>query len=326
VQVAPQDSTGGLSGALAQAGALVSLNALVGNREPIEADLAIARSHVVLRDAAIELGAARRKPGEGPLNPSALAKAELKIRHKVDVAAVRGNLLQIEVKDSNPRSAMDVAAAYENAIRKRVATLSLEQTAQRERVAIDRYQAAQNALAGAQTAITDFQVKNKFASPEAQLGVGVNLLAGLQGQYDAKEVQLRSLQQFATANNLQVRSLQSDLESLKTQIERARDAATGHSGGPTLEGITIKNPQYFELVRNLNFEETLVGIYEKYLEETRIDIMSSDATVLEIEPPYVDPGRQYNGLPSGALGVLTIIFLLIEFYAWRPPSGFKNDE
>jgi capsule polysaccharide export protein KpsE/RkpR len=224
------------------------------------------------------------------------------------------------VKDGSGPFAKRVVAAYESAIKTRLAAIALEQNSQREAVAQNRMEAAQTALQKAQSALTEFESKNKLASPVAQLGVGIGVLANLQGEYDAKEVELHSLQQFATANNIQVTALKGQLSALQSQIEHARTAAGG-SAGPTLQGITSKSPEFFNLIRNQAFEESLVQVYSKYLEETKIDSLSASSTVIEIEPPYIEPARQYNSIPIGLLILTCLLFVLSEFYFWRPPVG-----
>jgi tyrosine-protein kinase Etk/Wzc len=48
------------------------------------------------------------------------------------------------------------------------------------------------------------------------------------------------------------------------------------------------------------------------------------ATLRVLEPPFVDPARQYNASPA-AIGVLILLVGLgIEFYGWRPPVGERQ--
>ena len=318
-QMSPQDSSGGLSGVLAQAGALVSLSALVGNHAPIEDDLVVARSNIVLKGVVELLNLYRGN------DPDRWAFYELKIRHQVDISAIRGSILQVDVTDQNPVHAVVIATDFVRSIRDRLSDISREETALKQAIANNRMANATTRLADAQAALMRFQTENKLAAPEAELGANVSLLASLQGQFDAKEVQLNSARQFMTPDNIQLKSLSQELESLKAQIAHVQSSAGGEAG-PTLQGITQKNAQYFNLLRNVQFASTLYEVYTKYLEEVRIDDLSAEVNVMTIEPPFVEPARQYNTLFLGLLIVTILSALFMEFYFYSPSPGGEFDK
>ena len=314
--LAPEESSGGLSSLLAQAGALVNLNTLVGNRGSIEDDLVVGRSQAIVRAVIAELNLVHHHGFSGE------AATEIRLRKMVDVSAIRGSVLQVEVRGHDPTLIQGIGAAYVKAIQTRLTALTLAQTAQKRAVAENRMRDASVRLANAQQAITQFRSANHLAAPEIQLGAGVSLLAGLQGRLDAKEAEVRALQQFATSRNVELQAAQAEVASLQSQIEKSRNSAdTG--GSPTLQGLNLVNSQYFNLYRDERFAETLYDVYNRYSEEIAIDELTANSNIEVVEPTYIDPDRQYNVFFVLLLVVdLCATFLAEAFIVY--PNGLRH--
>jgi capsule polysaccharide export protein KpsE/RkpR len=319
-ELVPQTSGTGLSSLLsggATGSNILNLNNILGQGQSIEAGLAASRSHVVATDVISTLHLVGR-----PGFPTA-AKAEVKLRQKVNIEAVRGAIIQIKARDSSPKFALQLAAGFSAAIERRLSSLSLEQTVAKRNVAADRLKDAAVGLARAQGALAAFRDANKLAAPEAQLGAAVSQLANLQAQLRAKQVELGELLRFATPNNLQVEAAQAAIASLKAQISQAQSTSGADFAG-TVEGTASKGAQYLNLYRNERFYEVISEIYTRYLEATTIDELSSSDTVSELEPPFVDPKLQYNIWAVGLLFLDALLAFGAEFYVLRPPLGISR--
>ncbi len=315
----PQDSPNGLSALLGPGGGggLAGLGALLGNHQSIEADLTMARSYVVLRDVI-----ARLRPSS-PRGASEARRAEIGLRRKVDIAAIRGSILQITVRDADPVFAKAVVTAYVGAIQGSLTRLSLHQAAQKRAVATNRLSEASTQLASAQAALTRFRAENKLALPEAQLGAGVSELAALQGRLQAKLVELRTVRQFATDANVRVQAVAAEIAGLQSQIAAAQTASRGQ-GGPNLAAMALQSAQYLNLYRDEKFAEALYAIYTRFLEEVTTDELSANANIDVIEPPYVDPARQFNAWAVGLLILTLVLAFAAEYYIARPPVGRRG--
>jgi uncharacterized protein involved in exopolysaccharide biosynthesis len=321
-ELAPQDAGVGLNSILGAgaAGGLVSLGALVGNQQTIETDLTVSRSNAVLRSVVAKLNLVGRN-GYGDAD-----HAEVKLKHKVNIEALRGSALEIQAKDKSPAFARDIVAAYTAAIKERLAAISLQQTALKRSVTNNRLSAASVQLAQAQKALTDFRIQHHLAAPEIQLGAAVANLANLQAQLHARAAELEVAQQFATGQNVQVAAIRAEITSLQGQIAQAQVPVTAGAGGPTLGGMGLEMTQYSNLYREERGWEILYEIYQRYLESVTVDELSAYANLNIIEPAYVDPARQYN-IPGVGLLVLVVVAAFgSEFYLVYPPIGRRRPE
>lgn len=310
----PQDSGGGLSSLLNQSAGLVSLGALLGSHQSIEADLTVGQSEAVLR------GVIDRLRLVGPGHYRDMREAEIKLRRKIDVQTIRGSILQVRATASDPDFAKALAGATAAAIQDRLTTLSLQQAAQKRAVANNRMAQATKRLADAQAAITQYRTANKLAAPEIQLGAGVSELASLQGQLQAKEVELQTAERFATGGNIKIEAVKSDIAGLQKQIADA-ETASGGAGGPKLASIALESSEYFNLYRDEQFAQSLYSVYSRYTEEITIDELTAATNMDLIEPPYVVPNRQYNAAAVGLLAVVILLAFTAEFYMIAPPVG-----
>ncbi len=164
----PQDASNGLSAMLGGGGGggLASLGALLGGHQSIEADLTMARSEAVLRSAIARMGIL----GKPAWRDS--RAAEVKIRNKLDISAIRGSILQITARDADPAFAKALVGAYVGAVQDSLTALTLHQSAQRRGVAENRLNEASARLAAAQAALTRFRQPEQARRARARTAAG----------------------------------------------------------------------------------------------------------------------------------------------------------
>ena len=316
-QLMPQSPGGGLSAMLSGGanGGLLSLGALIGQRQSIEAELAIARSHAVAVSVIDRLHLTQRAGFHDP------QQAVLKLQKKTNIEAVRGSIIQIAVTDSDAAFATDIASAYAASIEERLATLNRRQTAAKRAVAEAKLDETTLKLARAQAALSQYREANKMAAPEGQLSAAVLQLGALQGRLQAKQVELGTLLRFATNDNVQVQAARAEIAGLQAQIGQS----LSQSGSPAAAGLAAmaaKDAEYFNLYRDVQFAQVLYQIYTRYLESTTIDDMSAADNVDIIDQPYLEPAWQINISPLGLLFVALLLAVSSEFYLVRPPAGW----
>jgi hypothetical protein len=311
-QLVPNNSGGGLASLLgassggAGAGLLTSL--LGGEGPTIEIDLAAARTQTVADDVAAQL---RR---EGLLKTDDMVKASAAVRHKADVEAIRGNVLQISVKDRRPTYAKAVVEAYVTALRQHLSDFSLRQATQKRAVGQSRLAQATLDLTRTQAALDRFREENKLAAPEIQLGPAIALVTALQANLQAEQASLQSQLQFATEDNIQVQAARTRIAALKAQIAAAQAKAQSSGAGPSVGGMTPQLSEYENLYMNAKLAQAEYQIYRQYLETIAVQELSANINMDLIEPPYISSDRIFNIFPLGALALVLLLFGISEFY------------
>lgn len=311
----PEDSSGGLSAALSQGtgSALINLGSLIGNKQPVEADLTIARSEAVLIGIIRRLGS---KLNHRYGDETAAARG---IRKKIMIESVRGSVLQITARDHDPAFAQALAAAAAQSVQARLSELNLAQTEQRRAVATNRMADATQALTASQRALEQFRETHHLAEPIQQLGVAVGLLANIQAQVQAKQIEISTLQNFATKDNIKLQSAQAELKALQAEAEKAKNAAYPNISSP--EWLASEGDTYFNLYRDERESEILYEIYKKYLEQVTIDALTSSQNMFLMQPAFVHPERQYNTAAVALLALIIATAVTLEFYIIAPPPG-----
>ncbi len=294
-------------------GGLLNLGAFVGGHQSIEADLTIARSQAVLVAVVGKLHLVGR-PGFGDET-----KSEIKLRHKVNLEALRGSVLQIRATDAKPEFAEAIVSTYAEVIKERLAALSLEQAAQKRTVTTGRLGEARIQLARTQAALTQFRAQNRLAAPEVQLGAAVTNVANLQARLQAKQAELAAMQQFVTANNIQVAAVKAEIAGLQGQIAHAQGDSSSNLGA-----MSQIMAQYTNLYREEKSVEVLAEIYQRYLEQITVEELSASSNMDTIEPPFVEPARQYNLPAVGLLFLFIAMGVGAEIYIANPPVGRKQ--
>ena len=313
-QLMPQDSGGGLSSALASQGAgggLLSLGALLGNKQPVEADLTIARSEAVVNLIIKRLNLV------GTHGFGALRQTQAKLAKKIGIIAIRGSILQITIQDADAQLARALAAATAQSIQDRLTQISLEQAAQKRAIASARLSEATITLARTQSQLTSFRDANRLAAPEQQLGAAVGLLASLEGRYQAKQVEVETLRSFTTGSNFALQTATAELAALRQQVDAAKTRPTSGTAS-NLAGISDVNETYFNLYRDEKSAEILYEVYRRYLEEVTVDELSANQNLILVEPAYIHPERQFNVLPVATLFILLVLAGLLELYQFDP--------
>jgi hypothetical protein len=316
-QLLPQEEGGGLAAALQSAGGggggLMNLSSLIGNKQPVEADLTIARSEVVLDDILNRLNLLG-KPGYRSRDGALRA-----LHSKIQVVSIRGSILQISVKEKNPQFAQKLAAAAADAIQARLTTLNLEQTAEKREVATNRVKAASDQLLQAQAALEKFRVEHHLGAPVQQLGVAVGLLANLQAQLQSKTVEIETLRRFEGPDNIKLKAAEAELASLRRQVATAQAAANDNNSS-NLAYMATENAEYFNLYRDEIVAQLLYEVYKKYMEQVTVDTLSANENMILMQPAYVHPERQFNMPAVGLLFVLIVLAVTAEFYVAAPPA------
>jgi len=264
----------------------------------------IGRSHDVQRDVLRRLHLVGRKGFRRQ------DQAEISLSRKVDIEILTGGVIEINARDFDPAFAKQLVTGYTAAIQDRLAALGHEQTAHKKEIVVARLQEAVARLANAETAMTQFRRANNLPDPETEFSAALNRKLSLESQLQAKTLELRTASQFATPENMRIKTLNAEIAALHGQI-----AATASSDrGGALNAMSTQLSEYLRLYRDVKFAEAIVEVYRRFFEEVSVEELSAGTNTQVIEQPYVDPRRQFNVSALGALLTILLLAFYTEYY------------
>lgn len=300
-----------LTSGMSQLGAL---NNVFGNQSTVEVALKIASSPGVRNAVADKLQLDRRL---------GLDRVHVLrwLDRKVEVRSMRGGIVQFEIKYGDGVLGSEIIGAYGEAVRSKLAAISRNQATFKRDVLVNIVADASERLQKAQAAYDDFRLQTRYGQPVSAITAIGERIPVLEQMIKSKLVELAAQRQFATDNNMRVRQILAELAALRAQLADAKSTAPDK---PDSVGQVVKESTRGErLRRDLLFAQVLHETYRRFLQSTAAEDMTSSINVRVLEPPYVDPARQYNYAPL-AIGVLLLLLgIAIEFYTLRPPLEIR---
>lgn len=309
VTIAPSDpATLGLSGTLSQLGAASSV---FGNQAAVEITVRVAQGVFVQDQVIDKLGLMKRHQFANRL------EAKRFLNREVEVRSLRGGMVQIETKQRDAAFAEALVQAISDATRQRLAVINRQQTGYKRKILEQLVVEAGDRLDRAQSAYDNFRLQTRYSDPRTAIDAIGDRIPALQAAIKAKEVQLNAARQFATEDNMSVKQIVAELDALRQQLtqQQALNPTEENSVGRVVEQSTIGK----RLERELMISQTLYEGYNRYLQGTAVEDLTSNANLRLIEPPFIDTSRQIN-LTFALIGsIILLLGVAIEFYRLRPP-------
>jgi uncharacterized protein involved in exopolysaccharide biosynthesis len=250
----------------------------------------------------------------------------------------KSGVITIEVEDTDPVRARDLAQAYLDELNK-ILNQTSTSTARQERMFIEhRLNAVQNDLERAQLELSEFSSKNSTVDIKEQTRAMVDTGARVQGELLVEESGLQSLRQIYGDNNIRVRetearvaSLQRDLVKmtgtsapLQAAIAGGTDSSDSGDKGdlyPPLRQLPRLAVPYADLYRRVRVQETVFELLTQQYEMARIQEAKDTPVVSVIDVPGIPekksfPPRLILTLVLTFLSVATAIALIIFREGW----------
>jgi tyrosine-protein kinase Etk/Wzc len=299
----------GLASALTQLGAVQNV---FGQQTAVEVSILIGRSEDVRARVIEQLNLTNR------LRLSQV-KAMRWLDDNVDLRALRGGIIQVEVENQDADLAYDIVNAYAGAIRSQLGAVSREQTAYKRGVLQELVDEASNRLADAQARYDTFRLRTRYSSPEGSIRAIGDRVPELESMIIGKQTELNAAREFFTEDHLTVRQIRAEIDALQRQLNEARSLAPSDSN--SVGRVVRESTEVDRLRRELDLSLSLYEGYKRVLEGTSVEELTSSANIRILESAYIDSNRQYN-LVFAILAVATALLALgIEFYTWRQPVG-----
>ena len=300
----------GLSGTLGQLGAI---NNVFGNQAAVEVAMRIAKS-VAVRDSVINSLQLTKRLG----NPDRLA-VHRQLQSEVTIRSLRGGIISIEMSGRDPALSQTIVGAYAAGIQSHLADISRVQTAYKRDVLMKLVTEANDRLAKAQASFDSFRRSARYADPRSSMMAIGERVPVLENAIKANQVQLDSARQLFTDNNVIIKQLLAERQSLSGQLSQAK--AIDSQGPESVGRLVTQSSQLFKLERELGISKALYDSYMRYLQGTAVEDLTSTANMRILEQPYVETERQYRLSALAIAMALVLLWFAIEFYRLRPPVG-----
>lgn len=312
----PQQNNNGAAALLGQLGALTGgAGGITGVKSPGDLYIGILESRTVA--------------------DSLIGRFDLKDRFKsktmddarVTLAAVsqvssgkKDGLISIDVSDKDPKFAANLANAYVDELIKLTQTFALTEAAHRRIFFEKQLVEAKDRLANAEVALRVTQEKTGILQPDGQVREIISTIAQIKGSIAAKEVELKAMRTFATAQNPEVLRTQEELQGLRGQLaslEKANGTRDGDLFVPAGR-IPTATAAYIRSMREVKYYETMFELLAKQFELAKLDEAKEASTIqiLDVAVPSErksKPKRTFlvaGGLLAGGLVGLLAIFVM----------------
>ncbi|SMG16622.1 GumC family protein [Dethiosulfovibrio salsuginis] len=300
--IPPQSGGSGAMAALAQMGVPDFAAGMMGVKTPSDLLVAITKSRPVLDKVIDQFDLMNRQPKPShpavetvketlgniispivkALSPEGDGEGEGKKILRTDIrnslsgatsatADAKSGIITISVSDTSPDMAAAIANSYVDQLQTIMQSLAFSQASQQRLFLEEQVKESQLNLLASEQKLSEYQIRTGILNVGDQASAVVESLTKLRAQVTAKEVELRSTQTFATANNPRVKQLQAELSSLRQQLQRM-EASTGSTSPSdiSLKDLPDAGLEYLRLMRDLKFHETLYGMLLKQYESARI--------------------------------------------------------
>jgi uncharacterized protein involved in exopolysaccharide biosynthesis len=252
----------------------------------------------------------------------------------------KSGVITIEVQDTSPVRARDLAQGYLDELNKLV-TQTNTSTAHRERVFIEqRLSSVQKDLEDAELQMSEFSSRNSTVDIKEQTRAMVDVGARVQGQLLVEQSGLQSLRQIYGDGNVRVRESQARIATLEHELQNMtgssaplpQQEASGKNANfdgdedkgelyPRLRQLPRLAVPYTDLYRRVKVQETVFELLTQQYEMSRIEEAKDVPVVSVIDPPGIPekksfPPRLLLALLLTAVSLACTSVLLLLHSGW----------
>lgn len=210
-----------------------------------------------------------------------LSQAEMALSNRTTIKLdAKQNIVHIQVVDSKPDRARDLANGYLDALDSANSQMAITESSQRRLFFERQLKAEKNALADAEVDLKRSQEATGVIQPTSQTALQLRTIAETRSQIASLQVELAALRTTATEQNMDVVRLKSQIANLEGQLHSLQ-SGSGRQG----EIPTAKVPEVdLEVVRKereVKYHETLFEMLARQYEAARLE-EAKEGTIVQV--------------------------------------------
>ncbi|WP_158944621.1 Wzz/FepE/Etk N-terminal domain-containing protein [Granulicella sp. S190] len=335
--IPPQQATSAASALLGQVGSLSGGGGLGGGmfglKSPADMYVGILESRTIADNVIAACNLRQR------YKTKTLTDAEAALQRHTVFESGKDNLIHLNVKDSDPKVASDIANSYLDQLYVVNSELATGEATQRVRFYERRIAEEKHALSDAEEALRNTQQKTGVIQFNGQAASIINAIAQARAELSSRQVVLQSMETYATEENPVVIQLQREIAALRSHVtELEKSEQTVQPGELQIPAGQLPEAalQYERQARELKYHETLFDLLTRQSEAAKLDEAKS-VPILQIVDRAIPPdkksapSRKLLSLGFAAFGfLLAVTWGLVELFLDRlrrvPEQAQKLDE
>jgi uncharacterized protein involved in exopolysaccharide biosynthesis len=239
----------------------------------------------------------------------------------------KDGLIHISVEARDPNRAAQLANSYVDQFRSLSEHLAITEASQRRLFFEQQLEQAKNNLANAEESLKQTEQQTGLIQLDSQARALIESAASLRAQIAAKEVQIQSLQTFATSENSQLVQAQQELESLRAQLAKLGGSEEGADAGLLVPRGKVPGAglEYVRKLRDVKYYETIFEILARQFEAAKLDEAKQGA-VIQVLDAAVPPDKKSFPKRSMIVLVATLVGFLIGILAALVQAAMRRME
>ncbi len=321
----PPEPKGGraLEALIGQTGAGSFLGGLVSGSDTKDIFVGILKSRTMQDDIIKKFDLVRVYALENSKAP--LQDARRKLGNMTNIKVSREGVISVTASAYGPKLAADIANFYVENLDRLNTTINITDAGRTRLFLEGRAADAQNALRDAENRLKEYQSRSKAVVMEGQAKAAIESAAKLEGEILAAEVQLKTLETFATQRNPDVIRLKEGIEEMRRQLKRMEYGRTTGNPRPepggaagdfsvALGSIPTTGVELARLIREAKIQETIFTLLTQQLEQAKIGEAKDMPTVRILDRAVVPewksrPKVLQNVILAGVSSLFLAIFL-----------------
>ena len=243
--------------------------------------------------------------------------ARLRLANKTQILVGKGNLITVEVEDTNPAIAAQIANAYVEELGNMMGRLTLTEAQNRRAFFDKQVDQTRKKLAAAEAALQSQGVNSSAlkSSPEAS----IKAVAEIQARISAQEVKVSTMRGYLAEASPDFKMAMGELAALRGQLAKTETIAAPTSGNAA-------DANYIARIREVKYYETLTELFAKQFELAKAD-EAREGPVIQVVDIAEAPERksrpkraQVALIASLGSGVLILLFVFVR-HGFRSAKG-----
>lgn len=205
---------------------------------------------------------------------------------------LKDGLIRLDVTDSDPRRAAEMANAWVEEYRRFSSTLAITEASQRRLFYKQQLDFSKQDLVSAENAMKETQQRTGVIDVEGQDRTLLASAAVLRAQLAAKQIEIKAMRQFAAERNPDLERAEQELSGMEGQLG-AMDADADRKAGDIVVpkgNVSEGALEYTRALREVKYREAIVDLLTRQYEGARVD-EAREGSLIQVVEPAVPPDR-----------------------------------